>query len=119
MMKFLRIPPLSPAKPLLLPLSLLAALWGVPAYSAASELVDAFNLALQNDRTYLNAQAEERLGQLDASRAGLSYLPTVFMDQGRSAFEKTNRTTLQAVQPLVDVDKYTAYKEAPVKAAYA
>lgn len=118
MMKFLRTAH-SPAKPLLLPLSLLVALWGVPAFSAASELVDAFNLALQNDRTYLNAQAEERLGQLDASRAGLSYLPTVFMDQGRSAFEKTNRTTLQAVQPLVDVDKYTAYKEAPVKAAYA
>lgn len=100
-------------------MALLGLLCGLSSWSSASELVDAFNQALQNDRAYLNAQAEEKLGQLDASRAGLSYLPTVFMDQGRSAFEKSNRTTLQAIQPLVDVDKYTALKEAPVKAAFA
>jgi outer membrane protein len=79
----------------------------------------AFELALQNDRSYLNALAEEKLGQLDAHRAGLTYLPTIYMEQGRSAFEKSDRTTIQAIQPLLDFDKYTSLKESPVKAAYA
>ena len=91
----------------------------MPGLAASSELVDAFEAALKNDRAYLNAQAEESLGQLDARRAGLIYLPSVFVERGRSAFEKTDRTTLQAVQPVVDVEKYTAMKEAPMRAAYA
>ena len=98
-------------------LGLAAAL--LPDWSAAAELLGAFELALQNDRSYLNAQAEEKLGQLDARRAGLSYLPTIYMEQGRSAFEKSDRTTIQAIQPLLDFDKYTSLQEAPVKAAYA
>ncbi|NBX15241.1 MAG: hypothetical protein EBR17_08940, partial [Betaproteobacteria bacterium] len=42
---------------------------GVSGLSQAAELVNAFDLALRNDRAFLNAQAEERLGQLDANRA--------------------------------------------------
>ena len=92
---------------------------GVSGLSQAAELVNAFDLALRNDRAFLNAQAEERLGQLDANRAQLSYLPTLFMEQGRSAFERSNRTTVQAIQPLVDLDKYATFKESPIRAAYA
>lgn len=101
---------------------LLLAVWAAaltPIWGGAAELLGAFELALQNDRSYLNAQAEEKLGQLDARRAGLTYLPTVYMEQGRSAFEKSDRTTIQAIQPLLDFDKYTSLKESPVKAAYA
>ena len=103
-------------KPLLL-VALATAL--TPIWGGAAELLGAFELALQNDRSYLNAQAEEKLGQLDARRAGLTYLPTIYMEQGRSAFEKSDRTTIQAIQPLLDFDKYTSLKESPVKAAYA
>ena len=61
-------------KPLLL-VALATAL--TPIWGGAAELLGAFDLALQNDRSYLNAQAEEKLGQLDARRAGLCYLPTL------------------------------------------
>lgn len=91
----------------------------LPGLSQGAELLDAFDLALRNDRGYLNAQAEERLGQHDANRARLSYLPTLFIDQGRNALENSSRTTIQVVQPLMDVEKYASFKESPTRAAYA
>lgn len=85
------------------------------AAAGPQDLVSVFRLAQREDSTYRLAQAERELARQDAQRAGLVYLPAAQIERGRSPFESQDRTTLQVVQPVIDMDKWHTYQQMSVR----
>lgn len=76
----------------------------------AMDLIEAYTRAQTYDPAFQVAKADRAVSDAEIMAARLAYLPTVSANFGRESTENQNRTTLQLVQPVLDLQKFATWR---------
>lgn len=89
----------------------------VPATGVVRGIYKAYLLAKANEPTFQIAKAEREVGMVSASVARSAYYPQLQYTQSKLDVETQTRTTVQLAQPLIALDRWATFREAPHREA--
>ena len=97
--------------------ALVAVAWAAPA--KALDLLDDYQKALAFDPTYRTAEAQYQSNLAGASEARVAYLPTASVSNQRLDTDTNPRQTYKITQPIIDLARIAAWRQAEPRQAYA
>jgi outer membrane protein TolC len=85
----------------------------------ALDLVADFQLAVANDPTFQTAIADRNANLASANQSFASYLPTATYNNQRMQTDTTNRETITVTQPIIAVDRFSAFRQGTPRKGFA
>jgi outer membrane protein TolC len=91
----------------------------IPPSASARGIYKSYLLAKANEPAFQTARAELEVGQVGVSVARAAYYPQLQYSRVKENTETGQRSTLQLQQPLIALDRWATFREAPHREALA